>query len=114
MKDAILLALIAAVEAEEPLEAAVTLLVSGFLVSGFVVSYDKFMKQHPLTVEVLKIPNEPDPESPEPTDNIPEFIHLRDARYFVPGGNPIPGNTGIFVRIPLDSIHGFSFGLLET
>ncbi len=61
--------------------------------------------------------NKVNPGSAEVSDIIndtsPNFIHLRDAKYYVLGdNNPIPVNTGVFVRISLESIHGFSFGKL--
>jgi|GEM_PF-2849480 len=120
MKDAILTTLIALAETEKPaeegipLELDITLLVGGFLVSGFIISYKKYMDHHPVThgIESAKEQfNAGSTETPEETYN---YIHLRDAKFFHPGGQAIPNNQSIFVRIALDSIHGFSFGKLES
>ena len=118
MKDIMLISLITLAGAEKPIEQDVTLIVGGFLVSGFVMSDENYVKRHQIT-ESIEIAFEqlrkiPVPKGEEPTDDSPNFIHLRDAKYYTPGGNPIPGNMGVFVRIPLESVHGFSFGVLET
>lgn len=63
--------------------------------------------------EIWKQLMESQPEEPEAGGNPPEFIHLRDTKFFLPGEKPIPDNTGVFVRIALGSVHGFSFGKLE-
>lgn len=118
MKDVMLLSLIAMASAEEPVEHDVTLIVGGFLVSGYVISYDKYVNHHQTTAELEEIFKElrkaPVPEGKEAVDNSPNFIHLRDAKYYLPGVNPIPGNMGVFVRIPLESVHGFTFGKLQV
>jgi hypothetical protein len=113
MKDVMLLALIAIAEAEEPIEHDVTLLVGGLLVSGFIISADKFMKHHQTSTGIWNILNKMESEEPQPTDAPREYIHLRGAKYYFPGAKPIPDNTSIFVRISLESVHGFSFGKLE-
>jgi len=117
MKDVMLLSLIAMAKSEEPVEHDVTLIVSGFLVSGFIVSYENYVKHHSTLATVDAIITElretSVPEGDEPLDDSPNYIHLRDAQYFVPGNEPIPGNTGVFVRIPLESVHGFTFGKLQ-
>lgn len=118
MKDPMLLGLILMAGQKEPLEQDVTLNVGGFLVSGYVVSYERYVKHHQ-TTEALDIAFEqlsktPNPEPPELLDNTPNYIHLRDAKYYLPGVEPIPGNMGLFVRVPLTSVHGFSFGKLEA
>lgn len=118
MKDVMLISLIALAKAENPIEQDVTLLVGGFLVSGFVVSYENYVKHHQITEsietafeELRKVPT---PEGEEPADDSPNFIHLRDAKYYHTSGNPIPGNTGVYVRLSLESVHGFSFGKLQA
>lgn len=114
MKDVMLVSLIVAAEAPEPIEQDITLMVGGFLVSGFVVSYEKYLTHHQMAAgigEALNQVRESEPELPEKTYN---FIHLRDAKYYHMAGNPIPGNMGIFMRISLESVHGFSFGKLEA
>jgi len=114
MKDVMLISLVAAAEAEPPLEHDITLLVGGFLVSGFVVSYDKYVQHHQTTSGIDLAIKEFVAEDSKPNEKTINYIHLRDAKYYIPGANPIPGNMGVFVRIPLDVIQGFSFGKLEA
>ena len=42
------------------------------------------------------------------------FVHLREARTFVAGQEPIPANQGMWWRGRLDHIDGFAFGLLSV
>jgi hypothetical protein len=114
MKDPILIALIVLAESEDLVEHDVTLLVGGFLVSGFVIGYEKYLQHHHTTVGFGKIMEEFDAENPEPEpkEKTYNFIHLRNAKYYIPGAIPIPGNVDIYVRIPLEAVQGFSFGKL--
>ncbi len=112
MKDLILLSLIISAEADPPMEQDVTLLVGGFLVSGFVISYDKYVQHHETIATIESAIQKVKAENPEPTEKTTNFIHLRDAKYYTPGGAPIPGNTGVFVRLSLESIRGFTLGSL--
>ena len=112
MKDVMLISLIAMAEAETPMEQDVTLIVGGFLISGFVVSYKKYCEHSPITSGINNALDEVTASDIEPPEKTYNFIHLRDAKYYHTSGNPIPGNTGVFVRIPLESIHGFSLGKL--
>lgn len=113
MKDFVLVSLITLAEAESPLEHGVTLIVGGFLVSGFVVSYEKYMQHNPTTQSIETALQTVIPDSADTTKNECNFIHLRDAKYFTPGANPIPENMGLFIRLSLDSIQGFSIGILK-
>ena len=113
MKDVMLISLIALAEADPPMEHDVTLLVGGFLVSGFVTSYEKYAQHHQTTAGIESAIQQAAADAPEPTEKTYNFIHLRDAKYYTPGAAPIPGNMGLFVRISLHSVHGFSFGKLE-
>ena len=107
-----LISLVAAAEAEPPIEHNVTLLVGGFLVSGLVVSYDKYVKHHQTTSGIDLAIKEIVGEDPEPNKKTYNYIHLCDAKYYIPGANPIPANMGAFVRIPVEAIQGFTFGKL--
>lgn len=62
---------------------------------------------------IEKFNAETPPETSETAEKTYNFIHLRDAKYYLPGVNPIPGNTSVYVRISLESVHGFSFGKLN-
>ncbi|NID14981.1 hypothetical protein [Luteibacter yeojuensis] len=97
----------------------VTLAVGGILVSGYVVSADKYYEHHPVAkafgdgikqlMEQEKAENGNDEGSP-PT----MFIHLRNARYWHPGGNAIPtGSEGIFVRVKIEDVSAFNFGSIS-
>jgi hypothetical protein len=119
MKDPILEVLIdlAESETEKPIEQDITLIVGGFLVSGYIISSKKYMDHHETTKRIYlakeKIIAEDSAETPEPPDETYNFIHLRNAKYYLPGAKPIPGNISIYVRISLESVNGFSFGTLD-
>lgn len=116
--DPILIATIALAEADPATEADVTLVAGGFLISGFVISFQKYMKHHVIvegTARALARVSEEDPANKdEPEASGRNFIHLRDAKYYMPGAPAVPGNTGVFCRIRLDAVTGFSFGKLES
>lgn len=112
--DALLIQLTDLAESDKAIETDVTLLVDGLLISGFVISADKYMKHHVIAEAYWKNLNNRGLVANDPTDRPANFIHMRDAKYYLPGANPIPGNTGVFVRISLSSIHAFSFGKLEA
>ena len=44
----------------------------------------------------------------------PQYIHLKNARIFHPGGNPIPTNRGVWWRGRLDAVDGFILGSLSA
>jgi hypothetical protein len=52
---------------------------------------------------------QPQDEHPKP----PQYIHLRNARIFHPGGTPIPTNRGVWWRGRLGAIDGFILGSLS-
>lgn len=114
MKDIMLVALITLAEGEQSIEHDVTLLVGGFLVSGLVISYEKYLQHHPITKEIGLAIEKFNAETPEPSEKTHNFIHLRDAKYYFPGVKPVPENMSLFIRIPLESVHGFSLGRLES
>ena len=114
MKDVMLISLAVMAEHDPPIEQDVTLLVGGFLVSGFVVSYEKFAQHHQTSAGIDSAKRIILAENAAPEDKTYNFLHLRDAKYYLPGVQPIPGNTGVFVRIPIESVNGFSFGKLEV
>jgi hypothetical protein len=105
-------------------ELNITLHVSGFLVSGTLVSRRKYLDgfiadftrgmDEPTAAEVrerlleLTAPTEQD-MPPLPA----EFIHLRDARFFHPSGEPIPKNQPVWWRGRLSAIAAFTLGSLS-
>lgn len=116
MKDGLLVSLVGIAEGEEPFEIDVTLLVGGFLVSGSIVSAEKFMENHPASrpfwQQVKEIRADAS-KADNAVDATRHFIHLRDARFYTPGEAPIPDNEGVYWRAPLESVQGFNFGLLS-
>ena len=45
---------------------------------------------------------------------LPQFIHLKNARFFHTSGNPIPSNRGVFWRGRICEVGGFSLGSLSA
>ena len=122
MKDIILTVISKIANNESQPSLDITLCVGGFLISGTIVSYETYMEHNGFTQfleEVIQsAPKDSDAQSSETNnadaeDDLPDFVHLSNAKYFTPGGNPIPGNEGLFVRVNLESVHSFSFGKLE-
>ncbi len=110
-------------------ELNVTLLVSGFLVSGTVVGgakyFDGFASEFvsglgddaatPKIREWLSSHGEIyKPAQGADADRLPEisYIHMKNARFFHSAGNPIPGNRGVWWRGRLAEVSGFMMGLL--
>lgn len=106
------------------IEFNITLHVSGFLVSGTLVArrkyLDGFIAEFTRGMEestaagiranllALTAPTEQD-MPPLPA----EFIHLRDARFFHPSGEPIPKNQPVWWRGRLTAIAAFTLGSLS-
>lgn len=112
------------------LEIGITLQVSGMLVSGSLVSgaryfegfseefssaftddgiadsikdsYNKFSELYP-SGEDKNISSPP-----------PQFIHLKNARFFNTAGSPIPTNRGVWWRGRVSEVGGFSIGSLSA
>jgi hypothetical protein len=119
MKDGILVYIATLAENKTPFEQGITLIVGGFLVSGYIISYEKYLQQDQITGQVgkalAKISNSETGTDDELADNTINFIHLRDAKYFSSGDNNlISGNLGVFVRIALSSVHGYHLGVLNA
>ena len=106
---------------ENPIESAITLIVGGLLVSGHIISKEKFFEINPLTAWIKEIGDKHQEETEEP-DDAPEieddgkrrYIHLRDVQYFSPGQPPIPTSGSVSCRIKLSDVAGFHFGYLAT
>lgn len=96
------------------LETAITLVVDGFLISGFVVSLEQYMQHHLLTASIEQGVKDALVAGMPKDDGARTFIHLRDAMYFTPGQEPVPGNGSVVCRIALERVSGFHLGLLET
>jgi hypothetical protein len=113
------------------MEIGMTLQVSGMLVSGSLVSGKKYFDGFATDF------SSPFSESPETAASIrssfasygevyakdeengedqplPQYIHLKQARFFNTSGNPIPGNTGVWWRGRIGEVGGFSLGSLSA
>lgn len=114
----------------------VTLNVGGFLVSGLVISGKEYFEGFSAIV-AYGLPDEFDEESREsitatfrelgniyePKEETLEgvvqrerynFVHLRDARFLHPAGEPMPVNPGMLWRTKLEAVDGFTLGLMVT
>lgn len=114
MYDPLLEHLIDLAEAETSVEAEVSLIVGGMLVTGFVVSEEKYMASHALTRAYLELDAEAEGESDadaseegdeedEEDDDFDDdvaYLHLRDAQ-------ANGGKLGYF-RVALSDVSGFS------
>ena len=107
----------------------ITLNVGGFLVSGLLVSGQKYFGGF---AEDLGS-NFDDPEtrrgieqayaqigdiytagrSTGQTVSPPNYLHLMQARFFNIGGHPIPGNNGVWWRARISGVSGFFLGMLN-
>lgn len=45
---------------------------------------------------------------------LPRFVHLKQARLFQVGGNPLPGNKAIWWRGRISEVAGFMLGSLTA
>jgi hypothetical protein len=116
---------------QSDLEVGITLQVSGMLVSGSLVSGRKYFEgfaadfsswfaNDPGAVESIKksfssygetykADTETYDDSPPP-----QYIHLKNARFFNTVGDPIPANKGVWWRGRLCEVGGFSLGSLSA
>lgn len=111
-------------------ETAITLQVSGLLVSGVVMPAAKYLdeiavayrdsckanpeigKRLSLLIASYKTLVEP----PEGADEepFPQFIHLRDTRFFTPGKKLVPASGSTLWRGRIAEVGGFTLGALTT
>ena len=104
---------------DRQIETGITLHVGGLLISGNIISRRDFLMSHPQTdkmQEVLDKLDKPDNmPGDKPSEELPEFIHLSGARFFIPGNPPIPTDIdGVFWRGRISEVAGFSFGILKV
>ena len=112
--------------ANDGFEIGVTLQVSGLLVSGVLVGGKAYFEgfaedfssglNDPVTAEAVRgsfakygeIYKKEGDDAPPP----PQYIHLKNARFFNTSGNPIPGNKGVWWRGRISEVAGFTLGSL--
>lgn len=110
--------------AEDGNPAQITLNVGGWLISGYLIGYEEYMKTF-MFGQIQKVIDEAreqlkaEGELEESSGNdqphkCPRFIHLKDAKFFQPGYHPIPGNEGVLWRGRLSAVDGFVYGVLQV
>jgi hypothetical protein len=98
----------------------ITLAVNGLLISGKIISERDFVLSNETLNTVEEEIGDLASEAPGPGDveyYIPHefFIHLKEAKIFTPGQKPMPSDgPGIFWRVKLSSIDGFSMDTLAA
>jgi hypothetical protein len=112
----------------------VTLNVGGFLVSGYVISGKDYFEEFSRIVQgglpdffsdedkknivdsFRKLADQYEPEGATTEETVVQsrfnFVHLRNAVFLHPGGEPVPSNVGLLWRTKLDAVDGFTLGLL--
>jgi hypothetical protein len=111
-----------------PLSFGVTLQVSGLLVSGYLVSgkayfeatgqqiISGFAQNAALADQMRKMFatfESAYPSDPTQTDRpIPQFVHLRNARFYSTDGTPVPSDAGVWWRGRISEISGIVIGIL--
>jgi hypothetical protein len=115
------------------LNVPVTLNVSGFLVSGYLIGgstyFDNFSSQFKTGLENLlseegaaevatNLTEAPknlyEEEGSDDRDITRHFVHLRDAKFIHPSGDSIPSDSGVLWRGRLEAIDGFFLGVLQS
>jgi hypothetical protein len=109
MRDPILESAINLAGASEPEEAGVLLLVGGILVSGYIVSAKSYQEGQRLMKTRLGSTKEQEQLIAASAQIAPDFIHLRDTQYSVPGQSSSASWVEGYSRISLDAVNGFSF-----
>ena len=100
----------------------ITLNVGGMLITGDLISSDAYLKDFPHgdLAETLRIEQENNELLKQKTDHETkekeyDFIHLKNAKLFIPGHLPIPGKQeGTLWRGRLRSVNGFIMGSLDA
>lgn len=112
----------------------VTLHIGGFLVSGYVISGKEYFEEFSQIAQ-RGLPDIFDEENKEKIaasflrlgdqyeseeDTVEEavalsrynFVHLRDAIFLHPSGDPVPADGGMLWRTKLEAVDGFTLGML--
>lgn len=109
----------------------ITLNVGGFLISGTLISGRQYFTDlaNAMTPDASDDDKEavdgirrffseygevyqPRKENEEPDSSRVRFIHLKDAKFFQPGGSPIPANQGTLWRGQVYAVNGFFLGTI--
>jgi len=115
-------------------EFGMTLLVSGFLISGRMVGGAKYFEGFAsdfasgFTDQTLAESfrrsfsqyggiykaDAAQPDTANQLSESPAYIHMKEARFFNTAGNPIPANRGVWWRGRLSEVSGFMIGTLGS
>lgn len=95
----------------------ITLIVGGLLISGHVISVDRYLKEFFEGIGGTAKEDQADQQAKRPAagrKNKPRnFIHLRDAKFYIPGQKPIPTEGGgVLWRGRLSCVDGFFMGVV--
>lgn len=109
---------------------SITLNVGGILVSGELIGGKHYFNGFANTLKMSEFPSDAadvfkdfgeiytkqreKKEDDKETNPPPQYIHLRNARIFHPGGRPIPTNQGVWWRGRLQAVDGFILGSLSS
>jgi hypothetical protein len=104
---------------DRQIENDITLHVGGLLVSGNIISGRDFLMSYPQTDKMQEWLDKLEKPENTPVDksseDLPEFIHLSGARFFIPGNPPIPTDDDrVFWRGRISEVSGFHFGILKV
>lgn len=109
----------------------ITLNVGGLLISGELIGGEKYFNGFINDLKMGGFPpgaadlfnkfgdiyNKPNEQEQDKQDDettpLPQYIHLKNARIFHPGGSPIPANRRVWWRGRLEAIDGFILGTLS-
>lgn len=112
--------------ANDGIEFGVTLQVSGLLVSGVLTGGKAYFEgfaedfasglNDSKDAESVRSSFAQHGEIYEKSDDAPpppQYIHLKNARFFNTAGKPIPGNKGVWWRGRISEVAGFTLGSLD-
>jgi len=95
---------------------SITISANGMLISGLLVGYDEYIQHFLSTLKESGVEEivsafsqglEPSPVHGQ----LPHFIHIKNARFFLANGQPIdPSSTPVWWRGRIDQIDGFFLG----
>ena|SRR5258708_21449572 len=112
-------------DAEERFSLPITILVGGTLVSGALIGVKEYFDAFPSRVAGM-FPDDPEASAsaremfsmPEDLlaapagDALPQYIHIRDAKFYTGPGNPVVAGDGVLWRGRIAHVGGFNFGSL--
>lgn len=113
----------------------VTLHIGGFLVAGYVISGKEYFEEfsemtqrglpdifndeqkEAIVGSFARLGNQYESEEETVQDAVAlsrySFVHLRDATFLHPSGEPIPADSGMLWRTKLEAVDGFTLGMLR-